>query len=61
MESMDVLYRELDRYKKCPESKRNRRIIRSLLRRDSAFAAFNRGYVRDRLSEYPELTEYVEL
>lgn len=59
MESMDVLYHELDRYRRSPKSKLNIRRISALLRRDSAFAAFKRGYVRERLSEYPELKEFV--
>lgn len=53
--AMNVLYRELEKYKERPDSARNRRMIHSLLRRDSAFAAFKRGYVRERLDEFPEL------
>ncbi len=59
MESMNVLYRELDKYKKSPDSAKNKRMVQALLRRDSAFAAFKRGYVRERLSEYPELVQFV--
>lgn len=33
----------------------------SLLRRESAFAAFKRNYVREHSSEYPELQQYVKL
>ena len=37
------------------------RIIRGLLRRESAFAAFKRCYVRRHAAEYPELQQYVAL
>jgi len=61
MSNMNVFYRELERYKKYPDSKRNKRVICSHLRRDSEFAAFKRNYVRERLSEYPALAPYVSL
>lgn len=58
---MDVLYRQLERIHKNPESKVALRMIRSLLRRESAFAAFKRCYVREHATEYPELQKYVAL
>jgi hypothetical protein len=58
-EDMNNLYRELEKYKHNPESKRNCRVIKVLLKRESAFAAFKRGYVRERLDEYPGLAECV--
>lgn len=33
----------------------------NLLRRETAFAAFKRCYVREHPTEYPELQQYVEL
>lgn len=59
LEAMDILFRELDRYSAKPKLPRNIRVIESLLRREAAFAAFRRGYVRSRLSVYPDLAEYV--
>ena len=56
---MNVLYSELENYKHNPKSKRNIRMIKALLRRESQFAAFKRGYVRTRISEYPGLEDYV--
>lgn len=58
--SMDVLYRELDNYKRFPMSPRNKRMMSSLLSRSSSFAAFKRGYVRDHSEEYPELQSILE-
>ena len=57
--AMIVLYRELENYQREPDSEKNRRRMKVLLSRRSAFAAFKRGYVRERLNEYPELKEYV--
>ena len=61
LETMNVLYRELEKYKKDPFSRRNKKMLSALLRRDSAFAAFKRGYVRDRLSDYPGIIELVQV
>lgn len=60
-QEMDILYKQLDRIRKNPDSKAIKRTIRSLLRRESAFAAFKRCYVREHTAEYPELQEYVAL
>ncbi len=57
---MDVLYKQLEKIHNMPDSKVIRRTIRSLLRRESAFAAFKRCYVREHAAEYPELQQYVE-
>lgn len=59
-EAMNVLYRELERYRDNPDSPRNKRTINALLRRDSEYAAFKRGHVRRLLSEYPELEACLE-
>ncbi len=58
---MNVLYKQLEKIHKKPASKITMITIRSLLRRESAFAAFKRRYVRDHVMEYPELQKYVEL
>lgn len=57
---MNVLYSQLGRYRQNPDSRRILRTLRALLSRESAFAGFKRGYVREHLNEYPELKEYLE-
>ncbi len=57
---MNVLYKQLEKIHKNPDSKMTARTIRSLLRRESAFAAFKRCYVREHVNEYPKLQEYVK-
>ena len=59
--SMNVLYRELEKYKIAPNSPIHKRMLKALLRRESEFAAFKRNYIRDNISEYPDLAEYVKL
>ena len=56
---MNLLYKQLEKIHKNPASKTTMVIIRSLLRRESAFAAFKRCYVREHAAEYPELQKYV--
>ena len=56
---MNVLYRKLEAYKKKPDSKILNRMLKALLRKDSAFAGFKRYYVRMHLKEYPQLAEYI--
>ncbi len=58
---MNVLYKQLEKIHKNPNSKVAMMTIRSLLRRESAFAAFKRCYVREHAAEYPDLQKYVEL
>lgn len=58
---MDVLYKQLEKIHDYPDSKAVVRTIRSLLRRESAFAAFKRCYVRKHAKEYPKLQQYVAL
>ena len=58
---MDVLYKQLEKIHKNPGSKAALRTVRSLLRRESAFAAFKRCYVREHAKEYPQLWQYVAL
>lgn len=56
---MNILYDNLEQWKNNPDSKVIRRKIRALLRRESAFAAFKRNYIRDHLKCYPEFQEYI--
>jgi len=58
---MNILYKQLEKMHTVPDSKVAMRTIRSLLRRESAFAAFKRCYVREHAAEYPELQQYVAL
>lgn len=58
---MNLLYKQLIKLHKEPDSKVTLRTIRSLLSRESAFAAFKRCYVREHAAEYPKLQEYVSL
>lgn len=58
---MNILYRQLEKIHNDPDSKIVLRTIRSLLKRESAFAAFKRCYVREHAVEYPQLQQYVEL
>lgn len=58
---MNILYRQLEKIHNTPNSKITKRMICSLLKRESAFAAFKRCYVREHIVEYPELQQYVEL
>lgn len=60
-EEMNILYKQLQKLQEMPNSKVTMRIVRSLLRRESAFAAFKRCYVRKHTAEYPQLQQYVEL
>lgn len=58
---MNLLYKQLEKLHKDPDSKVALRTVRSLLRRESAFAAFKRCYVREHAAEYPELQQFVAL
>lgn len=56
---MNVLYDNLEKIRKYPKSKVTLRKLKALLRRESAFAAFKRCYVKEHLKEFPELKEYI--
>lgn len=56
---MNLLFDNLEKLKEDPGSRLVLRKLRVLLRRESAFAAFKRCYVRERLSDYPELEPFV--
>lgn len=57
---MNVLYDKLEAYKKKPESKALLRMIKVLLKRESAFAGFKRCYIKEHIREYPNLEEYIK-
>lgn len=56
---MNLLYDNLEKLKKNP-SKATLRKLQALLRRESAFAAFKRCYVRKNLQQYPELLAMID-
>ena len=56
---MNVLYDKLEAYKKRPESKALLRMIKVLLKRESAFAGFKLCYIEGHIREYPNLEEYI--
>ena len=58
-ETMNVLYKALEKHKKYPKSERYIRSLRAALSRKSAFAAFKRNYVRKHITDYPELKDFL--
>lgn len=58
---MNILYKQLEKLHNNPDSKVILRTICSLLKRESAFAAFKRCYVREHADEYPQLQKCVLL
>lgn len=58
-ESMNILYKMLEKHKKYPKSERYIRSLRATLSRKSAFAAFKRNYVKKHIADYPELEEFL--
>ena len=56
---MNVLYDNLEAVRKNPDSPTALRKLKALLRRESAFAAFKRCYVREHLQEFPQLLGYI--
>lgn len=56
---MNVLYDKLEVHKRNPYSTINLRMLKALLKRESAFAGFKRCYIREHLKEFPELCEYI--
>lgn len=56
---MNVLYKQIEKLHGNPDCKITIKIIGSLLRRESAFAAFKRCYVKEHAREYPQLLNYL--
>lgn len=58
-EEMNILYDNLEEMKKNPGSRVIMRKLQALLRRESAFAAFKRNYVRENRKQFPQLLQYI--
>lgn len=56
---MNVLYDKLEEMKQKPDSRVIMRTIKALLRRESRFAVFKRGYVRENGDKFPQLLQYI--
>lgn len=56
---MNILYKQLEKLHNNPNSKIIMQTICSLLKRESAFAAFKRYYMREHIDEYPQLQKYL--
>lgn len=56
---MNILYNNLQEYKKDPDSKVVMRKLKALLRRESRFAAFKRNYIRENSKDYEKLLVYI--
>lgn len=59
-ETMTILYRNLEAYRKEPSTK-TLRALRGMLNRSYKFAGFTRTYVRQHIDDYPELAQVVAL
>ena len=59
--TMNTLYKTLEQYEKEKRNPRHLRVLRGMLSRTYRFSGFTRTYVRNHLTEYPDLTQYVEL
>lgn len=59
LKEMNLLFDNLEGLKKNPDSKFLLRKLKVLLKRESAFAAFKRCYVREHIEEYPQLKDYI--
>lgn len=57
---MNILYDKLEELKRKPNSRSLQRVLKALLRRETAFAGFKRCYVREHLKEFPELSQYLQ-
>ena len=58
-DSMNVLYKTLEKHKEDPKSQRYIRRLKFSLSRNSKFAAFKRNYVRKHITDYPDLEEFL--
>lgn len=59
-QEMNILYDNLEEMKMRPDSRIVRRKLKALLRRESEFAAFKRGYVREHIEQFPQLLRYID-
>lgn len=58
-ESMNILYKTLEKRKENPKSERYIKSLRASLNRKSIFAAFKRNYVRKHITDYPDLKDFL--
>lgn len=58
-QEMNKLYDSIEEMEKNPDSKFALRKLKSLLSRESRFAAFKRNYVRENQDQYPQLLSYI--
>lgn len=58
--TMNVLYKELDKYQS-KKTQRSFRTLRGMLSREYKFAGFTRTYVRKHIDTYPDLAQFVAL
>ena len=56
---MNKLYDNLEKLNQNPDSKVIQRKLKAMLRRESAFAAFKRNYIRDHEDRFPQLMTYI--
>lgn len=56
---MNLLYDNLEKLKKYPDSRAALRKLGALLRRESKFAAFKRCFVRENIEAFPQLSMFV--
>ena len=59
-ETMDILYKTLEKYKDNPGSQRYIKSLKVSLNRKSVFAAFKRNYVRKHIVDYPDLKDFLK-
>lgn len=58
-DEMNILYKVLEKHKKEPELLRYQKSLKAILSRNSMFSAFKREYVRNHLSDYPDLEKFL--
>ena len=58
-DSMNVLYKTLEKHKEMPSSQRYIKSLKSSLKRSSEFAAFKRNYVKNHIADYPDLEKFL--
>lgn len=56
---MNAFFRALEKYKNKPNSPRFKASLRSMLSRESKFAAFKRYYLKTHLNDYRDLESYI--
>ncbi|MBQ9210970.1 MAG: hypothetical protein IJ153_04655 [Clostridia bacterium] len=57
---MNLFFDSLSQYNRDRTNQLHCRILKAYLSRESAFAAFKRGYIKDHFTQYPELQSWLE-